>query len=61
MDKSRSSRKRKVQPEGKLSFGSALKQNFKNTGSAGKKPKKKQKKIDLQRKSLIFKRFLFQK
>ena len=53
MDKSKSKNKQ-VQPSGKLSFGSALKQNvnlilfnvqfliiqFKNTGSAGKKPKK---------------------
>ena len=53
MDKSKS-RNKKVQPSGKLSFGSALKQNvkiilfniqylliqFKNTSSAGKKPKK---------------------
>ena len=53
MDKSKG-RKKQVQPNGKLSFGSALKQNvtlflfniqfltiqFKNTSSAGKKPKK---------------------
>ena len=67
MDKSRSSRKRKVQPEGKLSFGSALKQNvikiifnfpnlltqFKNTGSAGKKPKKTEKNRSASKKSNI--------
>ena len=53
MDKSKS-KKKQVHTNGKLSFGSALKQNvnlilfnahfliiqFKNTGSAGKKPKK---------------------
>ena len=60
-------RNKKIQPEQKLSFGSALKQNviiiisnfpfleiqFKNTGSVGKKPKKSEKTRSANKKSNI--------
>ena len=73
MDKSRS-RKRKVQPEGKISFGSALKHNVKiiylishnnkyrlKTQVQQVKNQKKQKKLDQRIKGLTSKQFHFRK